>query len=52
MAETRITREEIKGISRKRSCERADGASCNEGGSGDECDCNDKDHACEWHDKH
>ena len=50
MAETSISREEIKGIAESRREERADAADINkEGGAGcKECDGN----ACEWHDDH
>jgi len=49
MTETRISREEIKGISESRREERADAADTNDGGKGcKECDGN----ACEWHDEH
>jgi hypothetical protein len=46
MSETRIRREEIKGIAEQRKCERADAADINEGGSG-ACNCDDG--SCEWH---
>jgi len=50
MSETRINRDEIKGIARERREERADAADFNnEGGAGcKDCDGN----ACEWHDEH
>jgi len=50
MTETRIRREEIKGIADERKCERADAADINEGGAEDFCNC--EDGACEWHDEH
>lgn len=49
MSETRIRREEIKGIAEQRKCERADAADINEGGAG-VCEC--EDGSCEWHDDH
>lgn len=53
MTDTRIRREEIKGIADERKCERADAADINEGGAGCDCeDCECSDGACEWHDEH
>ena len=49
MTDTRIHREEIKGIADKRKCERADAADINEGGASF-CDC--ESGACELHDEH
>lgn len=48
MSETRISREEIKGIAEQRRCERADAADKNEGGAKG-CHC--EDGACEWTDE-
>lgn len=50
MAETRIKREEIKGIGKSRRDERADAADINEKGGSEckECEGN----ACKWHDDH
>lgn len=46
MSETRISREEIKGITRDRRNERADAAEGNKCGSDGKCDC--ENGACEW----
>jgi hypothetical protein len=49
MSETRITREEIKGVARSRNNDDADAADINE--SADKCcGCGCEDGACEWHD--
>lgn len=48
MSETRINREEIKGITRDRRNERADAAETNKGGE-KACDGNCENGACEWH---
>ena len=46
MSDTRISREEIKGIARERREQRADAADSNDGGSGAfTCESD----ACEWH---
>lgn len=51
MSETRISREEIKGIAEQRKNERADAADINTGGAGcKDCDC--ADGSCDWHDEH
>lgn len=51
MTDTRIRREEIKGIAAERKCQRADAADINEGGSGGFTDCDCEDGACEWHEE-
>lgn len=50
MSETRISRDEIKGIAQDRKNERADNNDINESNPCDSCDC--KDGACKWRDEH
>jgi len=46
MSDTRISRDEIKGIARERREQRADAVDFNDGGSG-ACTC--EGDTCEWH---